>query len=75
MLVDGLPLGYLLPVESVPYLMESMEDRNRDFIAASALRIAFAALAVSLLLPVYIAVATYHQAVIPMPILRSLIEK
>jgi len=75
LLVDGLPLGYLAPVDLM-YLMDSPEDRNRDFIAASALRILrYLALLTSLFLPgIYIALATYHQAVIPMPMLRSMIE-
>jgi len=75
LLVDGLPLGYLAPADLM-YLMNSAEDRNRDFIAASALRILrYLALLTSLLLPgIYIALATYHQAVIPMPMLRSMIE-
>ncbi len=75
LLVDGLPLGYLAPADLM-YLMDSAEDRNRDFIGASALRILrYVALLVSLLLPgIYIALATYHQAVIPMPMLRSIIE-
>jgi hypothetical protein len=34
---DGIPLGYLAPADLMS-LMESAEDRNRDFIAASALR-------------------------------------
>lgn len=73
--VDGLPLGYLAPADLMA-LMESAEDRNRDFIAASALRILrYIALFVSLLLPgIYIALASYHQAVIPLPMLRSIIE-
>lgn len=75
LLVDGLPLGYLAPADLM-YLMDSAEDRNRDFIAASALRILrYLALLTSLLLPgIYIALATYHQAVIPLPMLRSVIE-
>ncbi len=75
LLVDGLPLGYLAPVDLM-YLMDSPEDRNRDFIAASALRVLrYLALLTSLFLPgIYIALATYHQAVIPMPMLRSMIE-
>ena len=75
LLVDGLPLGYLAPADLM-YLMDSAEDRNRDFIGVSALRILrYAALLISLLLPgIYIALATYHQAVIPMPMLRSMIE-
>lgn len=75
LLVDGLPLGYLAPADLM-YLMDSAEDRNRDFFAASALRfLRYLALLTSLLLPgIYIALATYHQAVIPLPLLRSIIE-
>ena len=75
LLVDGLPVGYLAPTDLM-HLMDSAEDRNRDFIAASTLRILrYLALITSLLLPgIYIALATYHQAVIPLPMLRSMIE-
>ena len=75
LLVDGIPLGYLAPVDLM-YLMNSAEDRNRDFVAASAVRILrYLALLTGLLLPgIYIALATFHQAVIPLPMLRSIIE-
>ena len=75
LLVDGLPLGYLAPVDLM-YLMNSAEDRNRDFVAASAVRILrYLALITGLLLPgCYIALATFHQALIPLPMLRSIIE-
>lgn len=75
LLVDGLPLGYLAPVDLM-YLMNSAEDRNRDFVAASAVRfLRYLALLTGLLLPgIYIALATFHQAVIPLPMLRSIIE-
>lgn len=75
LLVDGLPLGYLAPADLM-YLMESPEDRGRDYVGASAVRILrYLALFASLLLPgIYIAVATFHQAVIPIPLLRSIIE-
>ena len=75
LLVDGLPLGYLAPVD-LRYLVESPEDRGRDYLSASAVRILrWLALLVGLLLPgIYVAVATFHQAVIPLPLLRSIIE-
>ena len=75
LLVDGLPLGYLAPVDLM-YLMESPEDRGKDYIAASGLRILrYVALLASLLLPgFYIALATFHQAYIPLPMLRAIIE-
>lgn len=75
LLVDGLPLGYLAPADLM-YLMESPEDRSRDYVGASAVRILrYLALFVGLLLPgIYIALAAYHQALIPLPLLRSIIE-
>lgn len=75
LLVDGLPLGYLAPADLM-YLMESPEDRGRDYVGASAVKVLrYLALLSSLLLPaIYIAVASFHQAVIPLPLLRSIIE-
>lgn len=75
LLVDGLPLGYLAPADLM-YLMESPEDRGRDYVGASAVRILrYLALLAGLLLPgIYIALATFHQAVIPLPLLLSIIE-
>ncbi len=75
LLVDGLPLGYLAPADLM-YLMESPEDRGRDYVGASAVRILrYLALLAGLLLPgIYIALATFHQAIIPLPLLLSIIE-
>ncbi len=75
LLIDGLPLGYLAPADLM-YLMESPEDRGRDYMGASAVRILrYLALFAGLLLPgVYIALATFHQAIIPLPLLLSIIE-
>lgn len=75
LLVDGLPLGYLAPADLM-YLMESPEDRSRDYVGASAVRVLrYLALIAGLLLPgIYIALATFHQAWIPLPLLRSIID-
>lgn len=75
LLVDGLPLGYLAPADLM-YLMESPEDQGRDFVGASAVRVLrYLALLASLFVPgLYIALATFHQAVIPLPMLLSIIE-
>ncbi len=75
LLVDGLPLGYLAPAD-LGFLMESPEDRGADFISASCIRILrYSALLISLLLPgFYIAMATFHQELIPLPLLRAMIE-
>lgn len=66
LLVDGLPLGYLAPVD-IGYLMNSPEDLGRDYISASWVRILrYGALLLGLLLPaVYIAFTVYHRNLIP----------
>lgn len=75
LLVDGLPLGYLLPVD-IGYLMTSQEDEGVDYLSASFIRILrYGALLLSLLLPgIYVAMATFHQQMIPLALLRSMIE-
>ena len=61
LLVDGLPLGYLAPVD-VGYLMSSVEDYGRDYISATAVRVLrYLALFISLLLPaLFVALVEYH---------------
>ena len=74
-IVDGLPLGYLMPVD-VGLLMTSQEDRGTDYIAASAIRaIRYIALIAALLLPaLYVAMAQFHPAMIPTKLLRAIIQ-
>lgn len=73
LLVDGLPLGYLAPT-NIGYLLESMEDRSRDFISASFVRVLrYGAMLLSLLLPaLYTAMVTFHLEWIP-AMLRDII--
>ena len=75
LMVDGLPLGYLAPV-NLGYLLDSMEDRSRDFISASCIRVLrYGAFLLSLLLPgLYIAVITYHEHWIPQPLLNIILN-
>ena len=75
LIVDGLPLAYLTPVDLM-YLMDSPEDRSRDYITASAVKILrYLALVTGLLLPgLYIAIANFRQDIIPLPLLRAIIE-
>ena len=75
LLVDGLPLGYLAPA-TIGYLMESPEDRSRDFVSASCVRVLrYSALLTSLLLPaLYIAAVTYHQNWIPEALKKIIME-
>lgn len=74
-LIDGLPLGYLAPVD-IGGMMESQEDRSIDYISASCIRVLrYGALLLSLLLPgFFIALSAFHHEMIPLPLLRSIIE-
>lgn len=74
-LFDGLPVGYLLPV-SLADMMESPEDRTTDFLSASFLRLLrYAALLSCLFLPAcYIAMAEFHQEMLPTRLLLAMIE-
>jgi len=74
-LVDGLPQGYLAPAELTGFL-NSPEDQGMDHISASCVRILrYGALLVSLLLPaLYVAMAAFHQEMIPTKLLLSMIE-
>lgn len=73
--VDGLPLGYLAPVD-VGYLMNSPEDMGRDYISASWVRVLrYLALLAGFLLPaIYIAMTVYHRQWIPEMLLEIVEE-
>lgn len=75
LLVDGLPQGYLLPV-NLGYLMQTPEDRGMDYISATGVRIVrYLALLISLFLPaVYVAMATFHPEMIPDALLHAVID-
>ena len=75
LLVDGLPLAYLAPAD-IGYLMESPEDRSRDFISASCIRVLrYTALLLSLFLPaVYIAMVMFHSQWLPPKLLDTILN-
>ena len=75
LLVDGLPLAYLAPAD-IGYLMESPEDRSRDYISASCIRVLrYGALLISLFLPaVYIALGLFHSHWLPEDLLTTMIN-
>ena len=75
LLVDGLPLAYLVPVD-LGYLLESPEDRSRDFISASCVRILrYGAFVASLLLPaLYLALVMYHRQWLPPKLLDTILN-
>ena len=73
--VDGLPVGYLAPV-NLGYLLEAAEDKGTDFLSARFLKVLrLIALACALLLPaLYVAMAEFHQEMLPTPLLEAIIE-
>ena len=75
LMVDGLPLAYLTPVD-IGYLMESMEDRSRDFISASFVRVLrYVALVTSLLLPaLYLAFVVFHPQWLPQDLRNTIMN-
>ena len=75
LLVDGLPMGYLLPT-TFRLLMHAPEDETHNYLLASALIVLrYFALALSLTFPaLYVAVAMYHQEMIPAKLLLSVIQ-
>ena len=75
LLVDGLPVGLVLPVTLAEF-MKVTDDAGSHFLVSSALSLMrWTALAVAALLPAfYVAVAMYHQEMIPTRLLLSIIE-
>lgn len=75
LIADGLPLGFLVP-GSLPGMMLSAEDQAQHFLVASALRLLrWGALLLTLFLPAfYVAMAMYHQEMIPIKLLLSVIQ-
>lgn len=75
LLVDGIPVGLVLPVTFAEF-MKVTGDRTTHFVYATVLTmLRYLALLISLLLPaLYVAVAMYHQEMIPTKLLLSIIE-
>ena len=73
--VDGLPVGYLAPV-NLGWLLQSAEDRDTAPFSARFLKVLrLIALASALLLPaLYVAMAEFHQEMLPTALLEAIIE-
>lgn len=70
-LVDGLPLGYLAPTD-LGYLMQSPEDRSRDYMSATCVKLLrWTALLIDLLLPGLYVAMTMHHSKLLFPELRN----
>ncbi len=73
-LVDGLPLGFLLPA-TLAHFMKVAEDKAQHFAVASALTmLRWLSMLISVLFPaLLVAVSMYHQEMIPTKLLLSMI--
>ena len=74
-LVDGLPVGFVVPA-TLSRFMQVTEDTAQHFAVASMLvLLRYLALLAGLLLPgLYVAIAMYHQEMIPTELLTSVID-
>lgn len=75
LLVDGIPIGFLVPV-SFPEFMRVPQEESQNYLISSAISIIrWAAVLIALALPAfYTAIAMYHQEMIPTRLLLSIIE-
>lgn len=73
--VDGLPVGYLAPV-NLGYLLQAAEDKDTDALSLRLIRLLrLAALILAALLPaLYTAMAAFHQEMLPTKLLQAIIE-
>lgn len=74
-LVDGIPVGFVVPA-TLSRFMQVTEDTAQHFAVASMLvLLRYVALLAGLLLPgLYVAIAMYHQEMIPTELLTSVID-
>ena len=74
-LVDGLPIAFAAPVRLADFMRVSADLNDHPLIASALSLLRWLALGLSLLLPaLYVAVALYHQEMIPTRLLLSVIE-
>lgn len=74
LIVDGLPMAFLLPVSFAEFLRVS-QDESQNYVISTVLSIVrWAAVILALVLPAfYVAIAMYHQEMIPTKLLMSII--
>ena len=74
-LVDGLPIAFAAPVTLSDFMRVASDLNDHRLIAGALTCLRWLALGLSLLLPsLYVAVALYHQEMIPTRLLLSVIE-
>ena len=75
LLVDGLPIGLLGPVTFADFMRCSGDSASNSLVASALSLLRWLALLLSLLFPaLYVAIALYHQEMIPTRLLLSVIE-
>ena len=75
LLVDGIPIAFLVPVSIPEYLRVPQEDSQNYLISTALSLVRWVAVLLALALPaIYTAIAMYHQEMIPTPLLLSIIE-
>ena len=75
LIVEGLPLGFVLPA-TFAEMLRAPDDLSGHFVIASALTLLrYISLFISVLLPaVYVAITMYHHEMIPTKLMLSMIE-
>ncbi len=74
-LVDGLPMGYLLPASLSQFVKVPEDDAYHYIVASFMTFLRYVGIVTTILLPgLYIAVALYHQEMIPTKLLMSIID-
>ena len=75
LLIDGLPIGLVLPVSFAEFMKVTGDHCNNYLVATALTVLRYLALALSLLFPaLYVAIALYHQEMLPTRLLLSVIE-
>ncbi len=75
LLVDGIPIGFLLPAGLGSFLRVTEDYASHWLVASSITALRYLALVISLMLPaVYVSIAMYHQEMIPLHLLESVIR-
>ena len=75
LLIDGLPVGLVLPATLAEFMKVTGDSANNYMVATVLTVVRYTALLLSALLPaLYVAVAMYHQEMIPTRLLLSIID-
>lgn len=75
LLVDGIPIAFLVPVSIPEYLRVPQEDSQNYLISTALSLVRWVAVLLALALPaIYTAIAMYHQEMIPSKLLLSIIQ-